>query len=117
MVLYGKVPNSTSTLHKPLTLSACTGGSGGAALDQITVQATSADLANFNVLYTQQEEKLNRLISGGVSQGYIEIFTNVLNASRTIANAGDVTDAIALLNGLNAPMRQYLQRWKLCSYQ
>ena len=101
MVLYGKIPASASKVAQTVNVVGLYSGSGGAALDQITVQATSAGLANFNVLYSQQEEKLNSLISSGVSQGYIEIYTNVLNASRTIANAGDVNDAISLLNGLN----------------
>src|SRR5665647_250614 len=101
MVLYGKIPASASKVAQTVNVVGLYSGSGGAALDQITVQATSAGLANFNVLYSQQEEKLNSLISSGVSQGYVEIYTNVLNASRTIANAGDVNDAIALLNGLN----------------
>ena len=102
MVLYGKVPNSASSVAQTISLVSLYGGSGGTALDQITVQATSAGLANFNVLYSQQETKLKGLISSGVAQGYIDIFTNVLNASRTIANAGDVSDATALLNSLNA---------------
>jgi hypothetical protein len=102
MVLYGKVPNSVTTVAQTVSVVSLYGGSGGAALDQITVKATSAGLANFNVLYSQQETKLKGLISSGVAQGYIDIFTNVLNASRTIANAGAVSDATALLNSLNA---------------
>jgi hypothetical protein len=102
MVLYGTVPNSAATVAQTVNVVSLYGGSGGAALDQITVQATSAGLANFNVLYSQQETKLKGLISSGVAQGYIDIFTNVLNASRSIANAGDVSDATALLNSLNA---------------
>ena len=102
MVLFGKVPNSASNVAQTVTVVSLSSSAGGAALDQITVQATSASLANFNVLYAQQETKLKGLISSGVSQGYIDIFTNVLNASRSIANAGDVTDATALLNSLNA---------------
>jgi uncharacterized membrane protein YciS (DUF1049 family) len=102
MVLYGKVPSSASSIARTIILVSLSSGSGGAPIDQITVQATSADLANFNVLYSQQETKLKSLISSGVAQGYIDIFTNVLNASRSIANAGDVSDATALLNSLNA---------------
>jgi hypothetical protein len=101
MVVYGKVPSSTSNVAKTVNVVTLASGAGGAPIDLITVQATSAGLANFNVLYAQQDEKLNSLISSGVSQGYIEIYTNVLNASRTIANSGDVINAIALLNGLN----------------
>jgi hypothetical protein len=101
MVLYGKVPLSASNIAHPVNVVILSSGSGGAPLDSIIVQATSADLANFNVLYSQQEEKLNSLISSGVSGGYIEIYTNVLNASRAVANSGDVSNAITLLNGLN----------------
>jgi hypothetical protein len=102
MVLYGKVPNSASNVAQTVNVVSLSSGAGGSPLDQITVQATSSGLANFNVLYSQQETKLKGLISSGVSQGYIDIFTNVLNASRTVANAGDVNDATTLLNSLNA---------------
>ncbi len=102
MVLYGKVPNSASNVAQTVNVVILSAGAGGSPLDQITVQATSANLANFNVLYAQQETKLKGLISSGVAQGYIDIFTNVLNASRSIANAGDVNDATTLLNSLNA---------------
>jgi hypothetical protein len=102
MVLYGKVPNSVSNVAQTVVVASLSSGAGGSPLDQITVQATSASLANFNVLYSQQETKLKGYISSGVSQGYIDIFTNVLNASRSIANAGDVTDATSLLSSLNA---------------
>jgi len=102
MVLYGKIPNSASNVAQTVNAVILSSGAGGSPLDQITVQATSANLANFNVLYAQQETKLKGLISSGVDQGYIDIFTNVLNASRSIANAGDVNDATTLLNSLNA---------------
>jgi len=102
MVLYGKIPNSASNVAQTVNVVILSAGAGGSPLDQITVQATSANLANFNVLYAQQETKLKGLISSGVAQGYIDIFTNVLNASRSIANAGDVNDATTLLNSLNA---------------
>lgn len=101
MVLYGKVPNSASNVAQTVKAVILSSSAGGVSLDQIIVQATSANLANFNVLYSQQETKLKGLISSGVDQGYIDIFTNVLNASRAIANAGDVNDATTLLNSLN----------------
>ena len=53
----------------------------------------------FLTLYDQKQAALKSL--SGVDAGYIEIYTNVLNASRTIANNGNPADAIALLNGLN----------------
>lgn len=101
IALYGKVPNSATDTAKLIHVVTLTSASGGEAIDQINVLATTANLAAFNVLYDQQEVKLKSLISNGVAQGYIDIYTNVLNASKTIANAGDVADAMALLNGLN----------------
>ena len=83
MVLYGKVPNSASNVAQTVKAVILSSSAGGVSLDQINLQATSADLANFNVLYSQQETKLKGLISSGVDQGYIDIFTNVLNASRS----------------------------------
>jgi hypothetical protein len=99
MTLYGRVPNTATDAAK--VVNAVTLSAGGETLDQISIIATTANLAAFNTLYNQQQAKLKSLISGGVAQGYIEIFTNVLNASRTLANEGSVSDAIALLNGLN----------------
>ena len=101
MVLYGKVPASSSNVARAINVVTLSSGVGGAPIDQITVYATSADLAAFNTLYNQQEQKLQSLISSGVAQGYIDIYTNVLNASKTIAYTGDVANAMALLNGLN----------------
>ena len=101
IALYGKVPNSATDTAKLIHVVTLTSASGGEAIDQINVLATTANLAAFNVLYDQQEAKLKSLISNGVAQGYIDIYTNVLNASKTIATQGDVNDAMALLNGLN----------------
>ena len=101
IALYGKVPNSATDTQTLIHVVTLTSASGGAAIDQINVFATTANLAAFNVLYAQQEAKLKTLISSGVAQGYIDIYTNVLNASKAIATQGDVNDAMALLNGLN----------------
>jgi hypothetical protein len=101
MTLYGKVPLSTKDTAVLVHAVRLYSASGGDPLDEINVFATTANLAAFNELYRQQEEKLKRLIQDGVAQGYIELFTNVLNASKTIANAGGSTQAVALLNGLN----------------
>ncbi len=95
MVLYGKVPSSTSSTAAPINIVNL------GSVDKIIVLSTSADLAAFNVLYSQRETSLKKLISDGVAQGYIDIYTNVLNASKVIANSGDVSDAMSLLNGLN----------------
>jgi hypothetical protein len=52
-------------------------------------------------LFSQKNANLNQLISSGVDQGYVELYTNTLNASKTVANGGDVDSAIAILNGLD----------------
>jgi len=112
IALYGKVPNSATDTQTLIHVVTLTSASGGAAIDQINVFATTANLAAFNVLYAQQEAKLKTLISSGVAQGYIDIYTNVLNASKAIATQGDVNDAMALLNGLNvsnAPMSSTME--------
>ena len=99
MVLYGKVPTSTSSTSsaaRPINIVNL------GTVDKIVVLSTSADLAAFNTLYKQHEASLKKLIDDGISQWGIDIYTNVLNASKAIANQGDVTDAMALLNGLNA---------------
>jgi hypothetical protein len=104
MILYGKVPTTATGTSKTINAVTLSSGDGtGSAIDQIAVQVTSSDLANFNVLYNQQAEKLETLKSNGVAAGYIQLYTNVLDASKAIANAGNVEGAIALLNGLNVP--------------
>jgi len=102
MALYGKVPNlATTTSAKSINPVILTSGSSGTPIDQITIQVTSSGLANFNTVYNKHESTLRSLISNGVDQGYVTIYTNVLNASKTIANAGDPNNAIALLNSLD----------------
>jgi hypothetical protein len=88
------------------------GPTGGIAIDQVSVTATTALMTQFNSLYSQKQSHLKSLQSSGVDQGYIDIYSNVLNASQAIANSGEVSSAIALLNGLttaNEPMSSSLQ--------
>ena len=76
-------------------------GPGGDLLDRVSVPVVTAEMDQYLTLLTQKQSKLNSLISSGVAQGYIELYTNVLNESRTVATNGDVESAIALLNGLD----------------
>jgi hypothetical protein len=101
MVLTGTVP-ATSSTSAPLQVVGLYSASDGTNLDKITVSATSAGLATFNSIYSQQESKLKGLISSGVAQGYIDLYTKVMNESRALANGGQVQAATALLNDLNA---------------
>jgi len=99
MTVYGIVP-TPSTPSAPIYVVSLFGPS-GSVLQQITIPATSAALAQFHTLYSQKEAHLKSLTSSGVVQGYIELYTNVLNQSLSEANQGYVTSAIALLNALN----------------
>ncbi len=104
MVLYGTVPASTtatSNASRTINVVTLSSAAGGQPLDRITIQSMTAGLANFNVLYDQQNAKLQSLKDNGVAQGYIELFTNVMNSSRALADSGNVADATTLLNGLN----------------
>lgn len=99
MILYGKIPSSNSA-SKTITIVSLYGPSGGTALDTITITATSAEMDSYLTLLAQKEDKLSSLRSSGVDQGFIEMYSNVLETSKNVANGGDVTNAIALLRGL-----------------
>lgn len=102
MTVIGVVPTpSSGETQAPVNVVTLYGPSSGIPLDQITVSATSAGMNQFETLYNQKAAHLTSLKSSGVAQGYIDIYTNVLNESTVVANSGDVTDAIAMLNGLN----------------
>ena len=101
MTVYGKIPTSTSQSGAPVNIVSLFGPTGGVAIDQISIVATTALMTQFNSLYSQKAAHLQSLKSSGVDQGYIDIYSNVLNASQAEANGGYVSNAIALLNGLN----------------
>ncbi len=99
MTLRGTVPSSSSA-SKAVNIVSLYGPS-GTVLDRITIAATSAKMNTYLSLFNQKNAELNQLISSGVDQGYITLYTNVLNASKTVADSGQVDGAIALLNGLD----------------
>jgi hypothetical protein len=101
MSVYGKIPTSTSQSGAPVNVVSLFGPTGGVPIDQISIVATTALMTQFNSLYSQKAAHLQSLKSSGVDQGYIDIYSNVLNASQAEANGGYVSNAIALLNGLN----------------
>jgi len=111
MILYGKVP-TTNSASKPLTVVSLYGPAGNTPLDTITITATSADMNHYLTLLSDKENKLDSLKASGVDAGYIQIYQNVLKTSQDIADNGDVTNAIALLNGLdvsNEPASSLMQ--------
>jgi hypothetical protein len=97
MIVYGSVPSTASNEFFLVSLF----GPGGDLLDRVSVPVVTAEMDQYLTLLAQKQSKLNSLISSGVAQGYIELYTNVLNESRTVATNGDVESAIALLNGLD----------------
>jgi hypothetical protein len=99
MTLRGTVPSSSSA-SKAINVVSLYGPS-GTVLDRITIAATSAKMNTYLSLFNQKNAELNQLISSGVDQGYIALYTNVLNASKTVADGGQIDGAIALLNGLD----------------
>jgi len=102
MSVIGVVPTPSATeTQAPVNVVTLYGPTSGIPLDQITVSSTSADMSQFLTLYSQKAAHLKTLESSGVVQGYIDIYTHVLNDSQIVANAGDVPDAITMLNGLS----------------
>ncbi len=113
MAVYGTVPTpSTTETQAPVNVVTLYGPTSGVPIDQIIVLATSAAMTQFQTLYNQKEAHLKSLESSGVAQGYVDLYTNVLNQSQAEANQGYVDSAIALLNGLNIsdePMSSTMQ--------
>jgi hypothetical protein len=101
MSVYGKIPTSTSQSGAPVNIVSLFGPTGGVAIDQISIKATTALMTQFQSLYDQKVAHLKSLQSSGVAQEYIDLYNILLNASKTEADAGSVSNAIALLNGLN----------------
>lgn len=101
MILTGTVP-STASGSAPFQVVGLNSASDGTNLDKITIAATSAGMATYNSLYSQQETKLKGLISSGVAQGYIDLYTKVMNESQVLAQAGQVDAATTMLNDLSA---------------
>jgi hypothetical protein len=99
MTVYGIVP-TPSFAAAPIYVVTLYGPSGG-VLQQITVLATTAAMANFLTLYNQKEANLKSLESSGVASGYTSLLSAVLTQAEAEATAGDVTGATNLLNAIN----------------
>ncbi len=97
MICYGK----TNVVLKPTPLMLVgLYSSTGDPLDSIKPIITTAGADQFQNLYNQKEAKLQSLIDAGVAEGYVTLYSNVLNQSTNLANKGYVNDAISLLNSL-----------------
>jgi hypothetical protein len=101
MTLYGRVP-VTAVKDIPIQYRVVTLYSpAGETLDLITVKVVTAEMSQYDTLLMEKEDKLQSLKDNGVAPGYIELYENVLNESRTQANEGNVESAIAMLNTLS----------------
>jgi hypothetical protein len=113
MSCFGRIPTGTgSTKPAPFILVRLTDPS-GTTLDQIRPAVISAEMDEFRVLFEQKEEKLQSLKDSGVAQGYINLYSNVLNQSQSIAAQGDSDSAIALLNSLPNSNEPVTSNWEL----
>jgi hypothetical protein len=113
MSCFGRIPTGTgSTKPAPFILVRLTDPS-GTTLDQIRPAVISAEMDEFRVLLQQKEEKLQTLKDSGVAQGYINLYSNVLNQSQSIAAQGDSDSAIALLNSLPNSNEPVTSNWEL----
>jgi hypothetical protein len=97
MICYGK----TNVVLKPTQLMLVgLYSSAGDLLDNIKPIIVTAGVDQYQNLYAQKETKLQSLIDAGVAEGYVTLYSNVLNQSKNLVNQGYVTDAINLLNSL-----------------
>jgi hypothetical protein len=101
MVLYGKVPSTGASSAKAVNVVTLTSGAGGTPIDQITVQATSSALANFNTLYANHLDALENMKASGVDASYAQTYENMLDVAKDIAEGGEPESAVAILNGLD----------------
>jgi hypothetical protein len=102
MTLYGTVPSSSSTTVK--TINALTlAGPSGSVLQRITIKPTSAEMDTFLSLLSEKEDALQSLKDSGVDAAVCDLYENVIINSQDVADNGDVTSAIALLDGLDVP--------------
>jgi hypothetical protein len=101
MVLYGRVPNTASSTAKTINVVTLGSASGGTALDQITVKSTNSALAKFDTLYADHQDTLDGFKSSGVDAVFIAQYENMLGVAKDLADAGDSTNAIAILDGLD----------------
>jgi hypothetical protein len=103
-VASGTVATTVSgvTLHKavPVSLVALKDPS-GSTLDEIKRNITDASINSYNLKLKEQQNKLASLSSSGVSPGYVELFSNVVDQSQVMAGQGFTDSAVALLDGLN----------------
>jgi hypothetical protein len=101
MICHGKIKTypASTVFPVPVTLVQLS-SSGGDVLDQIKPNVVNAAMDEYYNLLTQKEEKLQSLKDSGVAAGYVELFENVIDQAKALADEGYVDNAVALLNAL-----------------
>ena len=101
VVCYGKIPTSavkSAPVRFTLVQLAVAGGD---VLDQIKPYIYNAEMGNYQSLLQAKEDKLQSLRDSGVSAGYVELFSNVIEQAKAEFAGGYVDNAVALLNSLD----------------
>ena len=101
VVCYGKIPTSavkSAPVRFTLVQLAVAGGD---VLDQIKPYMYNAEMGNYQSLLQAKEDKLQSLRDSGVSAGYVELFSNVIEQAKAEFAGGYVDNAVALLNALD----------------
>jgi hypothetical protein len=96
MICYGRA----NTVSRATNISLVQLSSAGDVLDAIQATILTAGADEFQNLYDQKEDKLQDLINSGVAEGYIDIYSNMLNQSKALVGKGYVNEAINLLNAI-----------------
>jgi hypothetical protein len=99
--LYGKIPSTIATNIPVDYIFVTLYGPSGETLDVIEGRVITAALDEFQSLLEQKQDKLQSLKDSDVAAGYVELYENVLEQAEDIANQGEVTSAINLLNSLS----------------
>jgi hypothetical protein len=101
MICHGKIKTylASTVFPVPVTLVQLS-SSGGDVLDQIKPNVVNAAMDEYYNLLAQKEEKLLSLKGSGVAAGYVELFENVIDQAKALADEGYVENAVALLNAL-----------------
>lgn len=111
IVCYGRVPTGkvvqtvgNVTLHKPTPIGLITlKDPSGTILDQIKPDITDGKIDTYNTLLKEKQNKLSSLQSSGAPPSFVQVYSNTIDVSKTVAQQGFADSAIAMLNGLNVP--------------
>ena len=73
----------------------------GSTLDQVRLNITDPAINSYLTVLSQKENTLKGYKSSGVDAGFVQIYENVIDASKVMEGQGFATAATQMLNGLN----------------